>query len=38
MPGTIDRVAAYTPLVTTSFDGLLTPAVNNLQALAGQCG
>jgi hypothetical protein len=34
MPGTIDRVAAYTPLVTTNFDGLLNAGVNNLQALA----
>ncbi len=34
LPGTIDRVAAYTPLVTTNFDGLLDAKVNNLQALA----
>jgi hypothetical protein len=34
LPGTIERVAAYTPLVTTNFDGLLTPAANNLQAFA----
>jgi photosystem II stability/assembly factor-like uncharacterized protein len=34
LPGTIERVAAYTPLVTTGFDKNLTPAVNNLQALA----
>lgn len=34
LPSTIERVAAYTPLVSTGFDGNLTPAVNNLQALA----
>jgi hypothetical protein len=34
LPSTIERVAAYTPLVSTSFDGNLTPSVNNLQALA----
>lgn len=34
MPSTIERVAAYTPLVSVNFDGNLTPAVNNLQALA----
>lgn len=34
LPGTIERVAAYTPLVSTGFDGNLTPAVNNLQAFA----
>ena len=34
LPGTIERVAAYTPLVTTNFDGLLDDRVNNLQALA----
>ena len=34
MPSTIERVAAYTPLVSTGFDGNLTPSVNNLQALA----
>jgi len=34
LPSTIERVAAYTPLVSTGFDGNLSPAVNNLQALA----
>jgi len=34
MPSTIERVAAYTPLVTTNFDGNLDETVNNLQALA----
>lgn len=34
LPSTIERVAAYTPLVSTGFDGNLTPSVNNLQALA----
>jgi hypothetical protein len=34
LPGTIERVAAYTPLVSINFDGNLTPDVNNLQALA----
>jgi hypothetical protein len=34
MPSTIERVAAYTPLVTTNFDGNLDATVNNLQALA----
>jgi hypothetical protein len=34
LPSTIERVAAYTPLVSTGFDGNLTPEVNNLQALA----
>ena len=34
MPSTIERVAAYTPLVSSGFDGNLTPEVNNLQALA----
>lgn len=34
MPSTIERVAAYTPLVTTNFDGNLDPTVNNLQAFA----
>jgi hypothetical protein len=34
LPSTIERVAAYTPLVSTGFDGNLTPAVNNLQAFA----
>jgi hypothetical protein len=34
LPSTIERVAAYTPLVSSGFDGNLTPSVNNLQALA----
>jgi hypothetical protein len=34
MPSTIERVAAYTPLVSSGFDGNLTPEINNLQALA----
>jgi len=34
LPSTIERVAAYTPLVSSGFDGNLTPEVNNLQALA----
>lgn len=34
MPSTIERVAAYTPLVTTNFDGNLDATVNNLQAFA----
>jgi hypothetical protein len=34
LPGTIERVAAYTPLVSSGFDGNLDPTVNNLQALA----
>jgi hypothetical protein len=34
LPSTIERVAAYTPLVSTGFDGNLTPAINNLQAFA----
>ena len=34
LPSTIERVAAYTPLVTESFDGNLDATVNNLQALA----
>jgi hypothetical protein len=34
MPGTIERVAAYTPLVTSNFNGNLDETVNNLQALA----
>lgn len=34
LPSTIERVAAYTPLVTTYFDNNLDPSVNNLQALA----
>jgi len=34
LPSTIERVAAYTPLVTTGFDGNLDSTVNNLQALA----
>jgi hypothetical protein len=34
LPSTIERVAAYTPLVTSNFDGLLDETVNNLQAFA----
>jgi hypothetical protein len=34
MPSTIERVAAYTPLVTVNFDGNLDATVNNLQAFA----
>lgn len=34
LPSTIERVGAYTPLVSAGFDGNLTPQVNNLQALA----
>lgn len=34
LPSTIERVAAYTPLVSSGFDGNLTSSVNNLQALA----
>jgi len=34
LPSTIERVAAYTPLVSTGFDGNLSPSVNNLQAFA----
>lgn len=34
LPSTIERVAAYTPLVTTGFDNNLDSSVNNLQALA----
>lgn len=34
LPSTIERVAAYTPLVTTNFDGNLDATVNNLQAFA----
>ena len=34
LPSTIERAAAYTPLVSTGFDGNLTPSVNNLQAFA----
>jgi hypothetical protein len=34
LPSTIERVAAYTPLVTTNFDGNLDETVNNLQAFA----
>jgi hypothetical protein len=34
LPSTIERVAAYTPLVTTSFDNLLDETINNLQAFA----
>ncbi len=34
LPSTVERVAAYTPLTSTSFNRNLTPAVNNLQALA----
>ena len=34
LPSTIERVAAYTPLVSSGFNGNLTPEVNNLQALA----
>jgi photosystem II stability/assembly factor-like uncharacterized protein len=32
LPGTIERVAAYTPLVTSNFDCILTVYDNNLQA------
>ena len=32
LPGTIERVASYTPLVTTSFTDILTQYDNNLQA------
>jgi hypothetical protein len=34
LPGTIERVAAYTPLVTSSFGKNMTAAQNNLQAFA----
>lgn len=34
LPSTIERVAAYTPLVTTNFNNNLDSTVNNLQALA----
>jgi hypothetical protein len=34
LPSTIERVAAYTPLVSAGFDRFLSTAVNNLQALA----
>jgi hypothetical protein len=34
LPSTIERVAAYTPLVSSGFDGNLSPEINNLQALA----
>jgi hypothetical protein len=34
LPSTIERVAAYTPLVTTNFNGNLDETVNNLQAFA----
>ena len=34
LPGTIERVAAYTPLVTTNFNNNLDQTVNNIQALA----
>lgn len=34
LPGTIERIAAYTPLVTTNFNGMLDSSVNNLQAFA----
>lgn len=34
LPSTIERVAAYTPLVTTNFNGNLDATVNNLQAFA----
>lgn len=32
LPSTIERVAAYTPLVVTNFDGVLSAIDNNLQA------
>jgi hypothetical protein len=32
LPGTIERVASYTPLVTANFDDILTQYDNNLQA------
>jgi hypothetical protein len=32
LPGTIERVASYTPLVTASFDDILSSNDNNLQA------
>ena len=32
MPSTIERVANYTPLNTSYFDGVLSPADNNVQA------
>jgi len=34
LPSTIERISAYTPLVTTAFDKNLDATVNNLQALA----
>jgi len=34
MPSTIERIAAYTPLVTVNFDKNLDITTNNLQALA----
>jgi photosystem II stability/assembly factor-like uncharacterized protein len=34
LPSTIERVAAYTPLVTSDFNGLLDETINNLQTLA----
>lgn len=34
LPSTIERVAAYTPLVTTDFNNVLDATVNNLQAFA----
>ena len=34
LPSTIERIAAYTPLVTSGFNGNLGQNVNNLQALA----
>ncbi len=34
LPSTIERIAAYTPLVTTNFNGMLDATVNNLQAFA----
>jgi hypothetical protein len=34
LPSTIERIASYTPLVTTRFNGFLDATVNNLQAFA----
>jgi len=34
LPSTIERISAYTPLVTTNFNGNLDATVNNLQAFA----
>ena len=34
LPSTIERVAAYTPLVTTNFNNILDPSINNLQSFA----